>query len=543
MIHQKLSYLSADRDRTQYPYNAEPRTPEASMPKYSPAPMETVRINMRDGVHIELDICRPAGPGKFPALVGCSPYGKYIQHTPIDQVNNEAGDIDFWVRRGYVHVVYDVRGSGQSGGVLSFLGEPEQKDGAEVIEWVAQQPWCSGNVGMIGMSYFGVIQYLVAAQQPPSLKAIFPYDGWTDLYREYLNNGGLNVMGFDAAMTYFVARNNLAPGIPQDRLEALLEYCRIQMNQVYPNDGPYFWERSSYNKMDRIKVPVNAAAGWYSMGMHLRGAFTAWEKLRTPKRLFIAGKNVPARPWMSFHIEARRWYDHYLKGMDSGILEGPPVNIYTLGAEEWRGYSDWPLPGTKWTEMYLTSNGWGEGQLLYSRPDRTSEQKFTTDPESRERLLGLPALVYRTEPFDADTHIAGPLALYLLGAADQPDTHWIVKVLDEAAEGRTRVLSKGWLRGSHRGIDPARSKPYQPWHPHQEREPLIPNQPTEFPIEIWPFANVFKRGHRLRMEISACDSPGFDFAFGHYAYGRIVTNTVFEGGTNGSKLLVPMIPS
>jgi len=295
VIHQKLSYMSSDRDRTQYPYNSEPRTPEASKPIHRPAPMETVRIKMRDGVHIEADICRPAGPGRFPALVGCSPYGKYIQHTPIDHLTNEAGDIEFWVKHGYAHVVFDVRGTGKSEGLLSFLGEPEQKDGAEVIEWVAQQPWCDGNVGMIGMSYFAVIQYLVATQQPPSLKAIFPYDGWTDLYREYLNNGGLNVLGFDAAMTYFVTRANMAPGIPQDRLDALLEYCRIQMNQVYQNDGPYFWERSSCYRMDRIKVPVYAAAGWYSMGMHLRGAFTAWEKLRTPKRLLIAGKNVRAR--------------------------------------------------------------------------------------------------------------------------------------------------------------------------------------------------------------------------------------------------------
>jgi predicted acyl esterase len=396
---------------------------------------------------------------------------------------------------------------------------------------------------MIGMSYFAVIQYLVAAQQPPSLKAIFPYDGWNDLYREYLNTGGLNVMGFDAVMCYFVARANMSHGIPQDRLEALLEFIRIQMNRVYPNDGPYYWERSACYKMDRIKIPVYAGSGWHSMGMHLRGAFTAWETLQTPKRLLISAKRVPDRPWRSFHIEARRWYDHYLKGMDTGVHEGPPVNIYTHGAEEWRAHADWPLPETRWAEWYLTSDGWGEGQIVDSRPARTSEQRFTTDPESRERFLGQPALVYRTEPFQKDTEVTGPLALYLLGAADQPDTHWIVRVLDEDPQGVTRVLSKGWLRGSHRAIDPSRSKPYRPWHPHLEQEPLIPNQPTSFPIEIWPLSNVFKAGHRFRLEISAGDSPAFDFSFAHYPYGRVVTNTVYEGGTNGSRLLVPIIPS
>ncbi len=544
MISQRQSQISTDQDLTQYPYNSEPRSPEASEPRYEPGAMETVRIRMRDDIEIEADIFRPAAPGeRFPALVACSPYGKFMQHTPICHQANEAGDIDFWVRHGYVQVIFDVRGTGASGGLLTFLGDAEQQDGAEVIEWVASQPWCNGNVGMIGMSYYAMIQYLVAAQQPPSLKAIFPYDGANDMYREWMNSGGLNVQGFDAAMTYFISRANLMPGIPKERAEALLEFANLTMNRMQREDGPYFWERSACYKMDRIKVPVYCGSGWYSIGLHLRGAFTGWENLKVPKRMLITGKKVPARPWKSFHIEARRWYDHYLKGMDTGVHDGPPVNLYTLGAEEWRAHEDWPLPNTRWAEWYLSTGNDGQGVLLDSKPSHTTMQSFTTDPETPACLEGQPTLVYRTEPFERHTEISGPLALSLVGSADQPETHWIVKVLDENAEGGTRVLTKGWLRGTHRAIDAERSRPWRPYHPHREREPLVPGEPTEFPIEIWPMSNVFMAGHRLRLEIAACDSPGFDLPMAHYPYGRVVTNIVYEGSPQGSKLLVPLIPS
>ncbi|MBI3091158.1 MAG: CocE/NonD family hydrolase [Candidatus Tectomicrobia bacterium] len=544
MLKQRLTQLSTDQDLTQYPYATLPPTPEASEPRYVPAPMESMRIRMRDGVHLEADIFRPAAAGqRFPALVACSPYGKFMQHTPICHQGNEAGDIDFWVRRGYAQVIFDVRGAGGSEGLLCFLGDAEQQDGADLIEWVAQQPWCNGKVGMIGMSYYAMIQYLVAAQQPPSLKAIFPYDGANDLYREWMNTGGLNVLGFDAAMTYFITRANLTPGIPQERAEALLEFGRLTMNRVHREDGPYFWERSACCKMDRIKVPVYCGSGWYSIGLHLRGAFTAWENLQVPKRLLITGKKVPARPWRSFHVEALRWYDHYLKGMDTGVHAGPPVNLYTLGAEEWRSHQDWPLPTTRWTEWHLSSDRHGRGVLLDSQATRTSTHSFTTDPESPECLEGLPALVYRTEPFERDTEITGPVALYLVGSADQPETFWIAKVLDEDAAGQTRVLTKGWLRGTHRALDRERSRPWRPFHPHRQGEPLVPGEPTEFPIEIWPTSNVFKAGHRFRLEVSACDSPAYDLPFAHYPYSRVVTNTVHEGGARGSKLLVPLIPS
>ncbi|MBI4319759.1 MAG: CocE/NonD family hydrolase [Chloroflexi bacterium] len=540
MAERTMANLSFDRDRSQYPYNAEPRTPEASQPTYEPGQMETVRMRMRDGVHIAADVYRPATRERVPALCAFSPYTKLLQRSGMNLPSNEAGDTDFWVRRGYAHVIVDVRGTGESEGVLSFLGEEEQKDGAEVIEWVAQQPWCSGNVGTMGMSYFAITQQLIATQQPPSLKAMFPYDGLTDCYREFRNTGGLQIDSLIATMTNSVTFANLNPGISWERAGALLEFARTTLGHVYQEDGPYYWERSTYRKFDRIKVPTYLGSGWYSVGLHLRGATLAWEGLDVPKRLLITGQLVPPRPWTSFHGEARRWYDHYLKGMDSGVHDGPPVNIFTLGANEWRAYAGWPLPHTRWTELYLTSDGAGNGKLVDVRPSSTSQQSFFMDPDSPERYFGRPALTYRTEPFEKDVEITGPLALYLTGSADYTETHWVVKVYDEDDGGTARVLTKGWLRGSHRAVDPDRARPFRPWHPHTERAPLVPNEPTEFPIEIWPTSNLFKKGHRLRLDVAACDSTALDFPMSHHPCGR-VNNTVYEGGASGSWMLVPMI--
>ncbi|MBI2954513.1 MAG: CocE/NonD family hydrolase [Chloroflexi bacterium] len=542
MAVRKMTLLSFDRDRSQYPYNSEPHSPEASEPIYEPGQMETVRIRMRDGVHIAADIYRPATRDRVPALCGFSPYQKLLQRSGVNLPNVEAGDTDFWVRRGYAHVVVDIRGSGESEGALSFFGEDDQKDGAEVVEWLAQQSWCNGSVGMAGMSYFAVSQYLIAAQQPPSLKAIFPYDGWTDLYREFRNTGGMQIDGLINQLTNSIAFCNLLPGCSMERADALLDWARVSLNHMHPEDGPYYWERSAWNKFDRIKIPTYMGSGWYCVGLHLRGAVMAWEKVQAQKRLLITGQLVAPRPWNSFHVEARRWYDQYLKGMDSGVNDGPPVNIFTLGVNEWRAHADWPLPNTRWTEMYLASDGSGNGKIVDARPSATSQQSFTADPDTPERFWGKPTLVYRTEAFDRDVEITGPMVLHLTGSADQPETHWVVKVYDEDEDGGTNCLTKGWLRGSHQEIDPELSQLYRPWHPHTRRVPLVPNEPTEFPIEIWPTSNVFKKWHRLRMEIGAFDSPALDFPFYHHPCSK-VTSTVYEGGERGSRLMVPVIPS
>src|SRR3990170_4256181 len=171
-----------------------------SRPQYRVKEEKNLLVAMRDGVRLAIDIYRPDGEGRFPALLAMSPYGKDVQKLkspvgPLSPVRGnggqEAGDTDYFVTRGYVHVIVDSRGSGDSGGEYPFYGLQEHQDGYDMVEWIAAQPWCDGNVGMLGMSYFGTLQFLVAAQNPPHLKAIFPYEAHTDLYRHQFYHGGM----------------------------------------------------------------------------------------------------------------------------------------------------------------------------------------------------------------------------------------------------------------------------------------------------------------------------------------------------------------
>jgi len=177
-----------------------------SQPKHKVKLEEDIRIIARDGTDLFADIYRPNAEGKFPALLSISPYGKDIIKLPCpvgrrsDYTRGtggiEAGISEYFVTRGYVHVIADYRGIGRSGGEYCHFGQKQQEDGYDIIEWIAKQPWCNGNVGMLGMSYFAVNQYLVAAQNPPHLKAIFAHDGFTDMYRHLAYHGGILNFGF-----------------------------------------------------------------------------------------------------------------------------------------------------------------------------------------------------------------------------------------------------------------------------------------------------------------------------------------------------------
>ena len=178
---------------------------KVSQPRYSMIEDKNRLVAMRDGVKLACDVFRPDAPGKYPALLSYSLYGKELQKVadvqrPLSPRHGnggqEAGDTRFFVSRGYAHIIADTRGAGDSEGVYNFQGKTEQADGYDIIEWIAAQPWCDGNVGMLGMSYFGVVQNLIAATQPPHLKAIAPYEAYTDRYRHSVYHGGVLNEGF-----------------------------------------------------------------------------------------------------------------------------------------------------------------------------------------------------------------------------------------------------------------------------------------------------------------------------------------------------------
>jgi uncharacterized protein len=526
----------------QYPFNETPRTPEQSQPRYASLSDYESMIPLRDGVKLAADVIRPhAGGLKFPALVTTSVYTRQLQRSVIALGQNEAGISEFWVPRGYAHVVVDVRGSNDSEGEYDLFGAQEQQDLYDVIEWVAEQPWCDGNVGMSGVSYMGRTQLFAAEQQPPHLKAIFPYDASCDFYRDACFHGGI-ATNFTTHWTSFVMNLNMtsARNPKVDRLKDKLE---IMYSHKYPFDNAFYQERSAWPRLSKIEIPSYFGCGWYMNELHLKGAFDGYNGTGAiPKRMMVGPRPWPLRPWAGYHYEMLRWYDHWLRGMDTRVMEGAPIQLYIHGEDIWRPEKEWPLARTQWHELYLGGSGAGREGTLADAAGAERTRRLEFDAGSTEAWHGEPRLTYRSETMTQALEITGPLALYLQASSTGTDTDWLVFLADEAPDGKVRELSKGWLRASHRTVDPAKSTPAVPYHPHSGAEPLTPGEVYEFAIEIWPTCNVFKPGHRIRLEIANSDSITATSGRPHVTLRNRVTNTIYEGGRKASRLVVPVIP-
>ncbi len=547
-----------------------------SQPRHGMVEERDRMVGMRDGIRVAIDIFRPDGPGRFPALLSCSPYGKDIQKAaevqrPLSPRHGnggqEAGDTSYFVERGYVHIIADTRGSGNSQGSYDNYGAKEQNDGYDLIEWIAAQPWCDGNVGMLGMSYFGVLQPLVAATQPPHLKAIAPYEAYTDRYRHSVYHGGIFNEGFFHQWWGHVSIETLRPPIYdylggneiKARVEDLMRspevqdsaYLHIQLKYPHKNplmfdfllqplDGPYYWERSAYTMFDRIKIPVLLMARWSGWPIHLAGAFQAWEGIDAPKKMLImetAATTGPLRPWRDHQDILLRWYDHWLKGNDTGFMDGPPINLLIKGRDFYRDEMEWPLARTQWTKYFLRP----DGLLSDGEAGPQASESFVNDPYVLQGKVA-PGFIYKTAPMENELELTGPLALYLSASIDHDDATWIVTLKDEAEDGSAKVVTKGWLRGSHRKLDPAKSKPHKPYHTHDEHQPVPPGEVVEYAIDLRETSQVFMPGHRLVIELRGQDTQTEDPIWYHLCNPHGTEHIIHYGGESASYLLVPVIP-
>ncbi len=536
-----------------------------------------VTITARDGTRLACDVYRPEAPGRYPALLSYSHYGKDLQsvtgkRAPLSPlIGNgglEAGDSNFFVTRGYVHVIADARGSGDSEGDYCYQGLDEQTDGYDIIEWMAEQPWCDGNCGMLGMSYFAVMQYMVAAQQPPHLKAIVPYEALTDRYRQSVYHGGLLNEGFWHQWWGHVSVDGMRPlsyGYLSDdeiasRVSALMEspevrhspYLHIQLKYprknpllfgwlLEPLDGPFYWERSPNRMFDKIRIPTFLATRWTSWAVHLAGAFEAYEGIDAPKKLLIMeteSRLGPLRPWSDHHDLILRWYDHWLKGNDTGFMDEPPIRLLIKGKNVYRDEQEWPLARTEWTRYFLRAGG----ELGTQRPGAPGDAVFLNDPDLPPNQLP-PGATFQTEPFAADTEVTGPVALYFHARLDQADATWVVTLRDVGPDGSSRTLTKGWLRASQRALDDTRSRPYRPYQSHTRKEVLQPGVSHAYAIEIRETSNVFMAGHRLALDIKGQDSTAEDPIWVHTCNPLVTSHVVEFGGAFDSYLLLPVIPS
>ena len=551
-----------------------------SRPQYRTKTEKHVFVGMRDGVRIAVDIYRPDASVKVPALLGISPYGKDVQKLPIfeyptdrDLGNGgiEAGDTDYFVSRGYAHVIADARGTGASEGSYGVFTGKEQQDGYDIVEWIAKQPWCDGNVGMLGMSYFGMIQLLVAAQQPPHLKAIFPVDAATDMYRHWAYHGGILHLSFLSTWwdSSLVVNSAERSDVPAAELKAMVEnlledpdvrshprlYKTLTWPQknphffdvlTHPLDGSYYWERSACTKFGKINIPCHLLSRWSAPYIHLPGAFSAYGQINVPKKLIITMPESGVgfnRPWHENHDIVLRWYDHWLKGIDTGVMDEPPITILVQGTNQWRHENEWPLARTQWTKLYLSD----QGRLKNEMPGWNERPDGFTSAAGLRPGVKVPSLRYATEPLAADTEVTGPIALYLFAAISSADTNWIVEVSDVDTDGKETRVSIGWLKASHRELDRGRSKPHKPYHPHTGAVPVDPGKVYEYAIEISDTSYVFKAAHRMQLVVKAQDAPweGTSYIYrlsNHLSPSRETRHTIFHKPEYPSHLLLPVIP-
>jgi predicted acyl esterase len=519
-----------------------------------------VAVPMRDGVKIYIDVTRPDGKEKVPALVAWSSYGK---HRPFQYeyffkeggvkrewyskyTNFEAPDPLYWVPRGYAIINVDPRGTWQSEGDAIYWGHEEAKDGHDLIEWAGVQEWSNGKVGLSGVSYLAIIQWLIAATQPPHLAAINPWEGLSDMYREFAFHGGI-------PETFFTPIWQKSISYSVNRVEDL-----PAMMKEHPLFDDYWATKVA--DFSRINVPAFVVASWADQGLHLRGTLKGFNRIASKdKWLVVHGR----KKWENYHqpdsVEKQRaFFDRFLKGIDNDVPQWPKVRLevreqYYIGKS--RNEKEWPLARTKYKKLFLDArNG-----LLKMAPIKVKSQARYDAPGDESRS----PVAYREERAQFDyvfrktTELTGHMKLRLwveAVGADDMDLFIAIQKFDRHGKYvpfaafsalEDGPVALGWLRASHRELDVERSTPQQPWLLHRRQLNLNRGVPTPVEIEIWPSGTRFTAGEKLRLVVQGSDI---------YKYARWIVlarhpktinagvHVIHTGGKYDSHLLIPVIP-
>lgn len=533
-----------------------------------------ITIPVADGVELQADVYRPDAEGSFPVLFAPSPYSLDAQTAPMMPVGFtyprawlESGDPQFYVRRGYAMVIATIRGARGSTGYFSNI-EPNSEtvqDIYEAIGWLAGQPWSNGNVGMLGASYFSVLAKRVAVRKPDALKAIFSMYGLSDAYRDFYFHGGIYAHSFfeywhRRQNPFLKTRNQLREAWGDEKYdEAVLKALadpEISANPHLVNalknpdaahspqvneltlqqlDNEFYRERAVDFSRDTT-IPGYFGADWGLYGIHLGGDIRAFENWTGPKRLTIGPPLYLDRPLYQYHYESLRWFDHWLKDNDTGMLQEPRVQLFIEGTGEWKTADAWPVPGTRWTPFYLHSNG------LLSEHEYWPAEGFSTYEDS---FFHRGELKFWTPEFVEATELCGPVVLNLHGSTTADEVLWFVTLLHCDAEGNERSLTRGWLRGSQRELDPEKSKPWRPYHKHTHREPLEPGRVYEFQIEVNPIGILVKPGEKIGLRIKSADNEEAKNIIEHSGMGHLARTgvsrvSVHHSAEYPSELLLPV---
>lgn len=536
-------------------------------------------VRMRDGVSLLADVHRPDADGRYPALIAASPYPRQMQDLGAPAGFIEAGVTDFWVPRGYVHVIANLRGTGGSGGDFGFFDGQERRDMYDLVEWAAAQPWCDGNVGMIGISYFAMTQLEAAVERPPHLKAIFPVAVTADLYEAAMHHGlmnssfitpflsmmGLTSRGSDALWRGRVvgAARRVLRFPPLHRSFATMngEAAVAMMRGLLrlPHDphpwdelwldvavdhqfrDPWWDDRNLLPLLDRVDIPVYLGCDWENVPLHLPSTFTAWKTLRhNPNvRMGLLGRYGLTWPWESLHTEALAWFDHWLKGRDTGILDGPPIRYVLPGGDGWHTAEEWP-PSEGHRSLALCADG-----ALAEDEGVAGSRDYLTLGTGLNRVkasaIDPPALLeWTTPPLTAVVDVVGNIELRLVASATAMDTAWLITLQDVAPDGTCVDVTAGWLRASLRDVDEGASRDGAPVLPCRTPRAVPVGEDVVYRIPLIPNARRFATGHRIRLVLTSDDqnpaTPAI-MGFRHAAVGTSSRNTV----RSSSRLLLPVL--
>ncbi len=558
---------------------------ESPYKNLSPADYEVsveknIFIPMRDGVKLAADIYKPKGLEKSPAIVVYIPYGKDYSAYFGGPYKH---DLWYFAQRGYVGVFCDFRGTGSSEGSMpGYFNDKEWTDGYDLVEWIAEQPWCNGKVAMHGLSYGAIAPTRVASLNPPHLITISVQSSFANLFGDHFFGGGARIT---APFVWISGPPNMAityirPPLYDDprypgRLEKIWEYHLNNNNyRTYHKDK--WWNHTSYDefwkgadlrsKYDRIKIPVFQCGMWFDRCRDIDEVFQnyiAFKRNKVPQKLIVYPyrHGLPLGPYGFELLKVElAWFDYWLKGKDTGIMDEPPVNIFVMGKNKYRYEQDWPIKRTKYVKYYLSPR-----EVLSPKKEdvdrdmdelRMSSARFTYKPdvgvaagphgidigfryikdgfrEQMDQRRDERSLIFTGKVLEEDLEVTGMPEIVFYATSTADDTNFCIKLCDVLPGGKSEMITRGWLNSSYRESNVNPRYP-EDWA-FKEPSKITPGKVYKYKVTLHNTSYVFKKGHRIRLAIASSDWP-FIWPSPNYA-----ENEVFFDKGEGAYILLPLV--
>lgn len=514
-----------------------------------------VSVRMRDGVELSVNVYRPDAVGEFPVIISLGPYAKddlpYTYEPEDGNINVseyaafERPDPDFWVRKGYVVIAADSRGTGNSAGGVNLLEDQEAEDFYDLIEWAGVQSWSSGAVGLNGVSYFGASQWKVAALKPPHLKAMICWEGFTDAYRDALYHGGIPSTFIDLWFNYRVLTNlsNTNTGyrdLPREVAQNPLASAGI------------YSDLRAMDNLSQIEIPAYIAVSIQDHGLHTRGTINGFEKISSPNKwLELYGRKKLEYYYGDDALSRqKKFFDHFLKGEDNDMLMQAKVRYemreaYYVGNVETA--STWPVPNRTLKKLYLDASSKTLNEAI---PAIETNASYDATPLADPASISPQQRLVFKHTFANETKIVGSMKLNLFVSSDLSDDIDLFVGIQKADAsgniiyfqgpgGEQGQVASGWLRVSKRALDLGKTTTEIPFYTHNIIQKIVPGQKVNAQVEIWPSTTKFKAGEQLLVVIQ-----GSDILESHEEHKDNVNQgntTIYTGGGSDSYLQIPIL--